>query len=305
MFILNEISQNIQIPAAGQYESYQAHLQRVISYAGISQKKLNEIKQRFTETDQLNNADLDWFDKKEPRRVNWAWMFLYLYSSPLGVNQPECGVHPYEGKLGIVINHQNYRHEYPVIRINHSCFKDTHNTVGRIEQIKAAFRTGEVCKQGQLEIVELVKQLWPEIYENKAFAGWLNQKNQEQVDWAWEYMQEAAKKVYPKIPTHWTPASDIERYWALLAMYDLIEENDTKELHSFKIKRAWSQKKYRDKQGDKKPYSIGMTAKTKQQLDELTEHYDTKITNLIERLIKDAHKQLKVKGDASETQNGE
>lgn len=304
MFILHKISLSIQFPAQGPYESYQMHFQRVISELDISQKELCKIKRQFTEEDQLKNTDFDWLDKNEPRRVNWAWMFLRLYSAPFDGFRPELGVHPYEVERGVLINHLNFRAHYPVIRINHSCFKDTHNTVGRIEQIKEAFRTGEVCKQGQLDILELLKQLWPAIYENKKFSGWLKHKNQEQVDWAWEYMQEAAKKAYPSIPKPWTPASDIERYWALLAMYDLIEENDTKELHSFKIKRAWSQKKFRDKQGDKKPYSIGMTSKTKQQLDELTEHYEVKITDLIEKLVKEAHKQLKKKGNNSEASEG-
>ena len=74
----------------------------------------------------------------------------------------------------------------------------------------------------------------------------------------------------------------------------LHDRPDRKALIIGGMKRAWSQKKFRDKdkKEGKKAYSISMTEKTKQKLDSLAEHKGLKINETIEMLIRNEFEKL-------------
>jgi macrodomain Ter protein organizer (MatP/YcbG family) len=55
------------------------------------------------------------------------------------------------------------------------------------------------------------------------------------------------------------------------------------------MKKAWSQKKFREKSSGKKPYSISMTLNTKQKLNALAEEKGMKINDMVEYLVKNEY----------------
>ncbi|UXK08312.1 hypothetical protein N5094_18305 [Shewanella putrefaciens] len=253
----------------------------------ITPQELAKLKEKFEREEQLQPDEFKWLDKKEERFWNWAWSFLAVYSQPMN-NYLEQGVHAFTG-YAYGSSMDNYRSDYPVIRINDRAFdRDVTDLTKRIEQIKLAFKSGEADLQSQRQIIQLIHHLWKPIFINKTIIKWLKINNQIQIDWVWDYLQ--ALENPPHQNTLWLPSSDAEKYSVIISFFDLIEQDDTKQLLTIKIKKAWSQKKFRDKSEGKKAYSISMSAKTKTRLDQLADHYELKITDLIEKLIQDAHK---------------
>ncbi|MCU8034749.1 MAG: hypothetical protein WC024_10660 [Shewanella sp.] len=255
----------------------------------ITPQELAKLKETFEKEGQLQPDEFKWLDKKEERFWNWAWSFLKVYSQPNSYPS-EQGLHAFTG-YPYGYHMDNFKSNYPIIRIDYRAFdKDVTDLTKRIEQIKLAFKSGEADLQSQREIIQLIHNLWKPIFNNKIITKWLEIKDQIQVDWVWDYLQ--ALENPPHKNTLWLPSTDAEKYSAIVSFFDLIEEDDTKQLITMKIKKAWSQKKFRDKSEGKKAYSISMSTKTKTRLNQLADHYDLKITDIIDKLIQDAHKTI-------------
>ncbi|EHK2889820.1 hypothetical protein MW364_003835 [Vibrio parahaemolyticus] len=61
------------------------------------------------------------------------------------------------------------------------------------------------------------------------------------------------------------------------------------------MKSAWSQKKFRDKNSDYKPYSISMNKETKKQLTWLVKQEEKNIQQVIQKIINEAYTRKKNK----------
>jgi hypothetical protein len=75
----------------------------------------------------------------------------------------------------------------------------------------------------------------------------------------------------------------------VITTIDLADNLDRKALLIDKMKKAWSQKKFREKSNGKKPYSISMTQNTKQKLNALAEEHEMKINEMVELLIQNEY----------------
>ncbi|WOD09042.1 hypothetical protein [Marinomonas sp. GJ51-6] len=82
----------------------------------------------------------------------------------------------------------------------------------------------------------------------------------------------------------------MEKRAAVIATLDLSDNVDRKALVIDKMKKAWSQKKFREKSSGKKPYSISMTLNTKQKLNAMAEEKGMKINEMIEYLVQNEFK---------------
>ena len=275
------------------------HINQEMNYwigKNSNNKKLKCEMEKAFQTTQLSNDDLSFFDKNEERRCNWLWCFLKENTMRFG--RSDDGLYPFVGG-DTYLSPKSYIDETPKIRLSNRPFEIRPSNIGaRLMAIKESFKNGEVDLEGQREIIELLKYLWGKIYqggESKSkqdISKWLDSSNIEQCDWAWDYIQNSEHK---GLFFSWEPLGNKEKAQAIIAGFDIgtLYNLDRAELFFSKMKSAWSQKKFRDKSGGKKAYSINMTIKTKERLDELAEHYDCKLNEVIEKLIKKEHEIIK------------
>ncbi|ETX12285.1 hypothetical protein MUS1_01375 [Marinomonas ushuaiensis DSM 15871] len=236
-----------------------------------------QMRAAFNST-QLPLSDFRWIDIKNERLCNWAW--CYLKST---TKAPEAGREP------ILIKVPNA--EERIINMSLLSAKafnnEKHNTADRLTDILNAFYGGEANAQQQEDILNHLKVKWNEIHLNETIVNWLEENNPVHWAWAWSYLQNITQR--PLEPA-WIPVNDAEKKAVVIATIDLSDNVDRKVIIIDKMKKAWSQKKFREKSSGRKPYSISMTLNTKQKLNALAEENGMKINEMIEYLIRNEFK---------------
>lgn len=225
-----------------------------------------QMKAAFNAT-QLPTSNFRWIDVKDERLCNWVWCYLKSNSS-----------------------HKNNKQDVisdslkALMLLSEKAFSmDRGSASERHIDILNAFYNGEADTQQQLSILEFLQAKWKEIHINKVVLNWLEENNPRHWDWAWSYLQNITQR---PLEQAWLPKSDEDKRAAIIATIDLSDNVDRKALVIDKMKKAWSQKKFREKSTGKKPYSISMTLNTKQKLNALAEEKGMKINDVIEYLVK-------------------
>lgn len=136
----------------------------------------------------------------------------------------------------------------------------------------------------KLRILETLKDMAQYIRTFDKSFTWLDIKNENQCDWALAYMKRRIT-----IEPHISPVSVSEKFCSALAIFDYWNAPlDTKKLFLLDIRRAWSQKKHREKLEGKKPYNFIMKKNLAKKLDLLSEKMSSNKNELVEKLIEDA-----------------
>lgn len=240
---------------------------------------MDKMKEAF-QTTQLTLSDFKWNDKKEDRFWNWVWCYL-KNSIKYGVSErvtPSSTLNKVFGNKPILSNFSGLSLE--------ALSKDRNNSSDRITDIIKAFHDGEADRSTQLAIIKFIDEEWKAVYKDKVIVEWLDKSNHIQWSWTLAYIEKNYRNLMSKA---WRPGCDIEIRAAIIAAMDMLNDPIRKELLVGKLKRAWSQKKFRDKSDGKKAYSIHMTPKTKSMLDELAGSHDLKLNEVVAKLIKQEH----------------
>ncbi|NAX45448.1 hypothetical protein CAG70_00285, partial [Photobacterium halotolerans] len=251
---------------------------------GIDNLHLNEserntlisgMQKSFYKT-QLSDEQFTWLDKGDERFCNWVWCFIR--------------------EIDRLSNRRRSHIETEMINLSTKDLIDTRNSYQqRRKDIISCFHNSEAYPEQQQHLINQIQSIWQTIFQDKRVLNWLDKNNPKQWQWAWEYILNFDKNLISFI---WPPTSDNEIKSAIVSifdMFDILHDNpDRKTLLIGNMKRAWSQKKFRDKNEGKKAYSISMTEKTKQKLDSLAEHKGMKINETIEILIKNEFEKLKI-----------
>ena len=294
-YLETTIGVSIRENKSDQIQDCEEKINQEIKYLKQEDNKLNglirELREAFQGT-QLSSDKFAWFDKKNERLCNWVWCFLN--QKIMNENDDSYSTEPFV-KGDNTFYAGVYTDEIPEIRLSIQPFSDHPSNVSeRLASIKKSFENGEAGAEGQSQIIELIKLVWEDVYLNKyssAFVNWLDSSNQAQCEWAWDYFQGIDNRELRSFFLTWIPHDDKEKAAAMIAAVDMgvLKNLERTELFLSKMKRAWSQKKFRDKSDGKKAYSINMTLKTKKRLDELAEHHDLKLNEVIAKLIKKEH----------------
>ena len=229
-----------------------------------------QMRSAFKST-QLPSSYFRWLDKKDERLCNWAWCYL-------------------KGKTKTTETdlEKDVIKESELLLLAEKAFNiERENAADRQSDILTAFYDGEADAQQQQDILDHLKSKWQDIRTNEGITHWFEENNPSQWAWAWSYLQNITQR--PLEPA-WIPSNDSEKKAAVIATIDLSDNVDRKALVIDKMKKAWSQKKFREKSSGKKPYSISMTLNTKQKLNALAEEKGMKINDMVEYLVKNEYK---------------
>lgn len=230
----------------------------------------SQMRSAFKST-QLPSQYFRWIDKKDERLCNWAWCYLKEKTKN---NDTAAGQNAIQANLLELLSEKAFGTE-----------RET--AADRYVDILNAFFGGEADAQQQEEILDHLKDKWQSIVTDISVINWVEENNPAQWHWAWSYLQNIIQR---PLDLAWTPANETEKKAAVIATIDLSDNVDRKALVIDKMKKAWSQKKFREKSSGKKPYSISMTLNTKQKLNALAEEKGMKINDMVEYLVRNEYK---------------
>ncbi|MHA3981033.1 hypothetical protein [Acinetobacter venetianus] len=122
---------------------------------------------------------------------------------------------------------------------------------------------------------------------------WLDPLNSEQLAWAWQYLAKHGLQIECFNFTY----NDQSKYMSILACLDNLSYGtpESKELILLKMKKTWSQKKFRDSGKAKKPYHLPLTIETQAQLEELAKLKNMNKSKVLEAIILKEFNEFKLK----------
>ncbi|QIR94353.1 hypothetical protein FR729_15480 [Vibrio alginolyticus] len=239
-------------------------------------------------SEQLDKDDFLWLSLSDERLCNWVWCYLRSKSK-----KQKRHVRRNTDDLDLIVNISDLSLGRST-NCNEVCsrsFKAISNNVkARRNDIIDSFHCSELKLSEQKEVIVDLLEKWKPIFSDKRIVNWLLKDDVKQHEWVWEYLSKFDSKLTQEV---WSPTNDNELKSAIISLFDLLHDQpDRKTLLIGNMKRAWSQKKFRDKNEGKKAYSISMTESTKQKLDTLAEHKGLKINETVELLIRNEFKNL-------------
>ncbi|NVK72363.1 MAG: hypothetical protein HWE24_02695 [Oceanospirillaceae bacterium] len=251
-------------------EKLNNELQNLISKNRAPQNFASQMRSAFKAT-QLPISYFRWLDKKNERLCNWAWCYLKSHSKKPNTDEEQT---------------DNIENSF-LLLYEKAFNTERENSADRYNDVIDAFYLGEADSQQQEALLEKLKDKWQDIRFNETLVNWLEDNNPAQWMWAWSYLQNITQR---PLENAWIPTTAVEKKAAVIATIDLSDNVDRKALIIDKMKKAWSQKKFREKSSGKKPYSISMTLNTKQKLNALAEENNMKINEMVEYLVRNEYK---------------
>jgi len=221
--------------------------QILISYINNIQNKEEYIKNLKInmENNLVPLEHLDWIDKNDNRKLIWLLNRIQL---DLNLTLP--------------------------IGFNNTLYKDFLSTLDSIIILDI---------NSKITLIQNKKIEWGTIKTPEKEIVWLDKSNKMQLTWAWEYLNKFYKNINPFHP----PQNNEELYNAILASFDNQSYGfpSDKKLFMDRMKKTWSQKKFRDSGKAKKPYHIPLTKSTQAQLEKLAKFKNLRKDQVIEELI--------------------
>ncbi len=148
-------------------------------------------------------------------------------------------------------------------------------------------KSSTVVEQEKYSIMKSIKDSWALTFNNQKLHQWIDKENELQIYWLWSYLP---KELFDY---RQQPINIKEQYLAIVGMLDFWTDEITKiKYHLDKAKRAWSQKKHRENRGERISCNFVLSFDAKKTLDEIAEHKDKKLSEMIEYLIFEEKKKL-------------
>lgn len=142
--------------------------------------------------------------------------------------------------------------------------------------------TWNVDKEYKMEFLLKLKVLWPSERLPAQQHKWINKADKEQIEWALEYL----RKVAPEEYTAYDYTTN-DKYEALIRKLDLLSSwhPADKELFLTKMKKTWSQKKFRIKNKHLKTVTLRLEKSTAKKLDIIAARHNLSRHQVITKLI--------------------
>ena len=131
-----------------------------------------------------------------------------------------------------------------------------------------------------------IKQASSYAIDNQEITHWLKKDEKQKIPWMYDYLRGTRSDYIPLVPRGSIGVRD-----DIISFFDVTRtfNEDSSKLIALTMKKAWSQRKYRDKNKDKKQYSIKMSQDLGDILDELSQVENKNKNAIIEELIREAY----------------
>ncbi|WP_434567642.1 hypothetical protein QFW85_26670 [Vibrio chagasii] len=236
------------------------------------------IKSIFQEIEEmrLDSRELDWLDPKDDRQCYWIWMKIREFTIDPPHQDQARPVTPYFSSF-IPYNEYKFPHQ-------------TSSTALRYDIIHRFFLRHQALKHEKSELSANLERKWSYLASIESF-NWVSTKDVKQVEWLINYIDNH-QDIQSSVSNTLDPKSRILAERLNLAIYQFDNWNVSpadKQLLIIKMKRAWSQKKHRDKLEGRKAYSVVMSTDVKSKLDEMANKQGCHRNTLLEKIINDSY----------------
>lgn len=242
----------------------------------------------------IDASEFDWF-KNNNRACTLVWLLIRqieeVSNQPI-FEPPNIPLYnqPNQLLLGLPTQHfyNSSNKTYDLMGLK----KNTINSAERYEENIKFFDNYNMDNNSKINYLNQLKEQCSKISSTRFKIKWLNKNKQEYWEWAWNYLLNAEQPIL-----HYqcfTPIDNKEKFYALQACIDIDSESLLTQNFINKINHAHSQKKFRDKEKSKNkiPLNTYIKKNTKSKLKELAAKQEINITEMIDRLINQAYKEL-------------
>ncbi|WP_349918608.1 hypothetical protein [Aeromonas veronii] len=232
----------------------------------------------------VSETNFSWIDTKNDRLCNYVWSYIRsLTTYPV--------VSPSTMDIGVRIDGAfeatGDLHVYDICNIDLSPI----NNVSKKNCIISFFDILDATNMQKTSDLEILKEKWRIASQKMDVKAWIEKCDH---DWAWSYLFENIKTGNNRPPIWFInrdSSSTIKD--CIITLFDLLNEiPPARELMLRKMKSAWSQKSFRDKNNGKRSVSVVLPEKTISMLDNICMKTDRRKNEVITRLIKDEYEKI-------------
>ncbi|ENC9557999.1 hypothetical protein ACSZMY_11080 [Aeromonas hydrophila] len=236
----------------------------------------------------ISETNFNWIDTKNDRLCNYIWSYIrsltqYPVVSP---STMDVGVRidgAFEATGGL--------HVYNIYNLDLS----PTNNVSKKNCIISFFDIINTTNEQKIKDVDSLKTKWQIASQKIDVKLWVDKCDDE---WAWSYLFENIKTGNNKPPIWFINRDNSSTIkYCIITLFDLLNEiPPARELMLRKMKSAWSQKSFRDKNNGKRSVSVVLPEKTISMLDDICMKTDRRKNEVIIRLIQEEYEQIKKGG---------
>ncbi|WP_139123881.1 MULTISPECIES: hypothetical protein [unclassified Aeromonas] len=254
----------------------------------MGQPASHELVIKSIKSECINETNFSWIDTKNDRLCSYVWAYIrsltkYPDASPLTMD------------VGIRIDGAFEASQTFHVYNNWSLDLSPTNNISKKNCIISFFDIINVTNEQKIKDVEFLKLRWQSAGQKMDVKTWIENCDSK---WAWSYLFEN-----PKTGNNNPPIWFINRDNSsatkdcIVTLFDLLNEvPPARELMLRKMKSAWSQKSFRDKNNGKKSVSVVLPEKIISMLDEICIKTDRRKNEVITRLIQAEYEKIKKGG---------
>ncbi|MDF5669218.1 hypothetical protein P7M77_04405 [Vibrio parahaemolyticus] len=151
----------------------------------------------------------------------------------------------------------------------------------RASRVRLYIAKVKESKYNYIELEMKIVRKWNLSLDKTEIISWLKD-DEEKIKWAWSYILKHEPLVIKYIWNNKNSTQDLKDF--IIAFFDTIEENK-RDITIKRIKKAWDQKKFRDKVQSKKQYCINLSESSNEKLKAISISKNMKRNKVIESLI--------------------
>ena len=228
-------------------------------------------------------SNFDWIDTENERLCDYIWSCVRILkpsTSYYNLNIDKVDIFNNGVSLNLTNNYLFEINKIPLLPKDSKakkaaiiCFFDLLNNEPKIKNT----------------ILNTLKEKWIFVSKIRDVVQWADSNNKE---WAWNYLYKGSNPIWFVENGH--PKNHLN---GIITTFDLLNDSeDRRELLLAKMKSAWSQKAYRDKNNGKKAVSIVLSEDIIKKLDFICENTDRRKNEVVTRLIREEYDKIKKGG---------
>lgn len=241
----------------------------------------------------IEESALSWL--KDKKAACWAWCYIKNQNKPIPL-PPDSYLQANTSVNNTgVVSPEHMPADIPPFYSDTGIPEPELNPKGLLEAVTAFFDHWLVERHIKHGEADKLRRMWEALNQRaemkKSPFDFLDGGNSDAIEWCWSYV---ANKMLGINWLRFSATSDSDRRALLDSLYQVWEcPPDTRKLFIHELRRAWSQRKFRAEQKQRKLFQAYIAPRSKEKLSQLAKERGMKMNEILERLIEDAYSLMK------------
>lgn len=241
----------------------------------------------------IEESALSWL--KDKKAACWAWCYIKNQNKPFPLppnSHFQANVSVYHPTF---VDSEYMPADIPPFYSDTGIPEPELSPKGLLEVVTAFFDHWLVERHIKHGEADKLRRMWGALNQRaemkKSPFDFLDGGNSDAIEWCWSYV---TNKMFGINWYRFSATSDSDRRALLDSLYQVWEcPPDTRKLFIHELRRAWSQRKFRAEQKQRKLFQAYIAPRTKEKLSQLAKERGMKMNEILERLIEDAYSLMK------------